>query len=94
MLENVNNIFLIKPLEYLPFIYLMQKSYIILTDSGGIQEEAPSIGKPVFVMHDTTERPEAVQAGTAKLVGTDKDTICNNLDLFTVNPKGMFFLLV
>jgi len=85
ILENVSNIFLIEPLEYLPFIYLMQKSYIILTDSGGIQEEAPSIGKPVLVMRDTTERPEAIDAGTAKLVGTNKKNICNNLDILLTN---------
>ena len=62
--------FLIEPQDYLPFIYLMDKSYIILTDSGGIQEEAPSLGKPVLVMRDTTERPEAIKAGTVNLVGT------------------------
>ncbi|HIQ16259.1 MAG TPA: UDP-N-acetylglucosamine 2-epimerase (non-hydrolyzing), partial [Leucothrix sp.] len=71
LLADVNNIFLIEPQDYLPFIYLMTKSTIILTDSGGIQEEAPSLGKPVLVMRDTTERPEAVEAGTVKLVGTD-----------------------
>jgi UDP-N-acetylglucosamine 2-epimerase (non-hydrolysing) len=71
LLGMVNNIYLIKPLDYLPFVYLMSKSYIILTDSGGIQEEAPSLGKPVLVMRETTERPEAVNAGTVELVGTD-----------------------
>lgn len=70
------NVFLIEPLEYLPFVYLMTRSYFILTDSGGIQEEAPSLGKPVLVMRDTTERPEAVDAGTVKLVGADFDAIC------------------
>jgi len=70
-LHNINNIFLIEPQEYLPFVYLMMRSFIILTDSGGIQEEAPSLGKPVLVMRETTERPEAVEAGTVKLVGTD-----------------------
>ncbi len=70
ILKNIDNIFLIEPQQYLPFIYLMNRSYIILTDSGGIQEEAPSLGKPVLVMRDTTERPEAVDAGTVKLVGT------------------------
>jgi len=70
-----NNIFFIEPLEYLPFVFLMSKSYFILTDSGGIQEEAPSIGKPVLVMRDTTERPEAIQSGTVKLVGTNFDKI-------------------
>ena len=79
ILSNLNNVFLIKPLDYLPFIYLMSKSYLILTDSGGIQEEAPSLGKPVFVMRDTTERPEAVKAGTVKLVGTNKEKIVNEV---------------
>ncbi len=74
-LAKGSNVFFIEPLEYLQFVYMMEKSYIILTDSGGIQEEAPSLGKPVLVMRDTTERPEAVEAGTVKLVGTDYDTI-------------------
>lgn len=74
-LDSVNNIYLINPLDYEPFVYLMRKSYIILTDSGGIQEEAPSLGKPILVMRDTTERPEAVDAKTVKLVGTDKNLI-------------------
>lgn len=69
------NIHLIEPLEYLPFVHLMSRAHVILTDSGGIQEEAPSLGKPVLVMRDTTERPEAIEAGTAKLVGTDVDAI-------------------
>ena len=69
------NIFLIEPLQYLPFVYMMKQSYIILTDSGGVQEEAPGVGKPVLVMRDTTERPEAVSAGTVLLVGTDKEKI-------------------
>jgi UDP-N-acetylglucosamine 2-epimerase (non-hydrolysing) len=71
ILSSISNIYLIKPLEYESFIYLMSKSYFIITDSGGIQEEAPSLGKPVLVMRDTTERPEAVDSGTVKLVGTD-----------------------
>jgi len=71
ILSDVGNIHLIDPLDYEPFVYLMSKSHIILTDSGGIQEEAPSLGKPVLVMRDVTERPEAVEAGTSKLVGTD-----------------------
>jgi len=75
MLSDVSNIHLIKPLQYEEFIYLMDKSYFIITDSGGIQEEAPSLGKPVLVMRDTTERPEAIKAGTVKLVGTDKEKI-------------------
>jgi UDP-N-acetylglucosamine 2-epimerase len=70
-LAGLPNVFLIEPLEYLPFVYLMSRSYLIITDSGGIQEEAPSLGKPVLVMRDTTERPEAVDAGTVRLVGTD-----------------------
>ena len=71
ILRNVDNVHLIEPQDYLPFVYLMNQSHIILTDSGGIQEEAPSLGKPVLVMRDTTERPEAVESGTVKLVGTD-----------------------
>ncbi|MFN3894496.1 MAG: non-hydrolyzing UDP-N-acetylglucosamine 2-epimerase [Acinetobacter sp.] len=71
LLSDISNIYLIAPQDYLPFVYLMNRSYLILTDSGGIQEEAPSLGKPVLVMRDTTERPEAVEAGTVKLVGTD-----------------------
>jgi len=75
LLSDINNIFLIEPLDYLPFVYLMSLSHIILTDSGGIQEEAPSLGKPVLVMRETTERPEAVKAGTVKLVGTCTENI-------------------
>ena len=71
ILKSINNIHLVEPQQYLPFVYLMNRANIILTDSGGIQEEAPSLGKPVLVMRDTTERPEAVDAGTVKLVGTD-----------------------
>ena len=70
-LSRLDNIFFIEPLEYLSFVYLMEKSTIVLTDSGGIQEEAPGLGKPVLVMRDTTERPEALEAGTVKLVGTN-----------------------
>ena len=77
ILKNVGNIFLVGPQQYLPFIYLMNRSHIILTDSGGIQEEAPSLGKPVLVMRDTTERPEAIEAGTVKLVGTEVGEITN-----------------
>ncbi|PSV18356.1 non-hydrolyzing UDP-N-acetylglucosamine 2-epimerase [Photobacterium kishitanii] len=76
-----DNIYLIEPQEYLPFVYLMDRSNIILTDSGGIQEEAPSLGKPVLVMRDTTERPEAVKAGTVKLVGTDENKIVAEVSL-------------
>lgn len=71
ILGSLPNVHLIEPLDYLPFIYLMNRSYLVITDSGGIQEEAPSLGKPVLVIRDTTERPEAVEAGTVKLVGTD-----------------------
>lgn len=81
ILGGIDNIVLIEPQEYLPFIYLMMQSYVILTDSGGIQEEAPALGKPVLVMRDTTERPEAVSAGTVRLVGTDVDKIVSELTL-------------
>lgn len=80
LLACVENIKLIEPQQYLPFVYLMNCAHIILTDSGGIQEEAPSLGKPVLVMRDTTERPEAVTAGTVKLVGTDKTKITQTLN--------------
>jgi len=75
LLTAINNIHLLEPMDYLPFVYLMNRASLILTDSGGIQEEAPSLGKPVLVMRDTTERPEAVQAGTVELVGTDTNRI-------------------
>ncbi len=75
ILGDVKNVFLIEPQDYLPFVYLMARAYLIVTDSGGVQEEAPSLGKPVLVMRDTTERPEAVEAGTVKLVSTDIDKI-------------------
>ena len=71
ILGGFDNVYLIPPQDYAPFVFLMKKSYLILTDSGGVQEEAPSLGKPVLVMRDTTERPEGVDAGTARLVGTD-----------------------
>lgn len=80
-LNSLVNMFFIEPLEYLAFVYLMEKSNIVLTDSGGIQEEAPGLGKPVLVMRDTTERPEALEAGTVKLVGTDYDTIIEKVSL-------------
>lgn len=73
--ESTENVFLIEPLDYLPFVYMMQQSTLILTDSGGVQEEAPGLGKPVLVMRDTTERPEAVEAGTVLLVGTNREKI-------------------
>ena len=78
-LSACGNIFFIEPLEYLSFVYLMEKSYIVLTDSGGIQEEAPGLGKPVLVMRDTTERPEALKAGTVKLVGSDYNKIVSEV---------------
>lgn len=81
ILGDFNNIYLIEPQEYLPFVYLMMQAHIILTDSGGIQEEAPSLGKPVLVMRETTERPEAVMAGTVRLVGTNIDEIVNNVNV-------------
>lgn len=100
LLSGISNIYLIAPQDYLPFVYLMNRSYLILTDSGGIQEEAPSLGKPVLVMRDTTERPEAVDAGTVRLVGTDSALIeksvvelLENSDLYQAmaaahNPYG------
>lgn len=99
-LNHSDNMFFIEPLEYLSFVYLMEKSHIVLTDSGGIQEEAPGLGKPVLVMRDTTERPEALDAGTVKLVGTDYNKIVTEVsallddtesyDLMSkaVNPYG------
>jgi len=84
-LSNLGNMFFIEPLEYLSFVYLMEKSTIVLTDSGGIQEEAPGLGKPVLVMRDTTERPEALEAGTVKLVGTDYDKIINEVSALVDN---------
>ncbi|KXO12497.1 UDP-N-acetylglucosamine 2-epimerase [Moritella sp. JT01] len=80
ILSGLHNVFLIEPQDYLPFIYLMNKAYLILTDSGGIQEEGPSLGKPVLVMRDVTERPEAVSEGTVLLVGTDKNKIVNAIE--------------
>jgi UDP-N-acetylglucosamine 2-epimerase (non-hydrolysing) len=94
LLSNIDNIKLIDPQQYLEFVYLMDRSNIILTDSGGIQEEAPSLGKPVLVMRDTTERPEAVAAGTVKLVGTNVEKICKELDALLTNEdayKAMSF---
>ncbi|KHF75427.1 UDP-N-acetylglucosamine 2-epimerase [Acinetobacter sp. neg1] len=100
LLAGIENIQLIAPQDYLPFVYLMNRSYLILTDSGGIQEEAPSLGKPVLVMRETTERPEAVEAGTVRLVGTEVEVIENavgdlleNLKTYTImseahNPYG------
>ena len=78
-LSNLGNMFFIEPLQYLEFVYLMEKATIVLTDSGGIQEEAPGLGKPVLVMRDTTERPEALASGTVHLVGTDYQKIMNEV---------------
>uniref|UniRef100_UPI004048ABB8 non-hydrolyzing UDP-N-acetylglucosamine 2-epimerase n=1 Tax=Rheinheimera sp. TaxID=1869214 RepID=UPI004048ABB8 len=88
LLAGLNNVFLIEPQDYLPFVYLMMRSHIILTDSGGIQEEAPSLGKPVLVMRDTTERPEAVTAGTVKLVGTDISKIVSEVSNLLTNDTA------
>ncbi|WP_345976582.1 UDP-N-acetylglucosamine 2-epimerase (non-hydrolyzing) [Sulfurimonas sp. HSL3-7] len=79
ILTGIDNVYLIEPLDYLPFVYLLNRCHMILTDSGGVQEEAPSLGKPVLVMRDTTERPEALAAGTVMLVGTNKETIVNSV---------------
>lgn len=99
-LSNIKNVFLIEPPDYLPFVHLLKRSYIVLTDSGGVQEEAPSLGKPVLVMRNTTERTEGITAGTAKLVGTDKNIIINSVNTLlndtveynnmahSVNPYG------
>ena len=86
--QRGDNLFFIEPLEYLPFVYLMEKSHIVLTDSGGIQEEAPGLGKPVLVMRDTTERPEAIDAGTVKLVGTDYQKIVDETCLLLDNDSA------
>jgi len=85
LLKGIDNVLLIEPQQYLPFVYLMSQAHIILTDSGGIQEEAPSLGKPVLVMRETTERPEAVEAGTVRLVGTSVETISSELHLLLTN---------
>jgi UDP-N-acetylglucosamine 2-epimerase (non-hydrolysing) len=86
ILGNISNIFLVKPLSYPSFVWLMNQSYLIITDSGGVQEEAPSLGKPVLVMRDATERPEAVEAGTVILVGTDTDKIIKQTQELLNNP--------
>ncbi|PIA79009.1 UDP-N-acetylglucosamine 2-epimerase [Gaetbulibacter sp. 4G1] len=88
LLEGIENINLIAPLSYPSFVWLMEKSYLIITDSGGVQEEAPSLGKPVLVMRNTTERPEAVEAGTVLLVGTDKDRIVNEANRLIKNKES------
>ena len=86
LLSGIGNVHLIEPLDYLPFVYLMHRAHLILTDSGGVQEEAPSLGKPVLVMRDTTERPEAVAAGTVRLVGTDERAIGQGIDRLLGDP--------
>lgn len=88
LLNDLENVHLIQPQEYLPFVYLMSRSYLILTDSGGVQEEAPSLGIPVLVMRDSTERPEAVAAGTVKLVGTSVDRILAAVDELLTRPDA------
>lgn len=87
-LSGLGNMFFIEPLEYLSFVFLMEKSFVVLTDSGGIQEEAPGLGKPVLVMRDTTERPEALDAGTVKLVGTDYDKIVSEVSILLTDAKA------
>lgn len=87
-LHDLGNMFFIEPLQYLEFVYLMEKSHIVLTDSGGIQEEAPGLGKPVLVMRDTTERPEALDSGTVHLVGTDYDLIVNEVSTLLDNQEA------
>lgn len=87
LLSGLSNVYLISPLDYLPFIYTMQHSTLLLTDSGGVQEEAPSLGKPVLVMRDTTERPEAVEAGTVKLVGTNAEAIVSNVTALLLDKE-------
>ncbi|NGE23901.1 UDP-N-acetylglucosamine 2-epimerase (non-hydrolyzing), partial [Klebsiella pneumoniae] len=87
-LHDISNIVLISPQDYLPFVYLMNHAYMILTDSGGIQEEAPSLGKPVLVMRDTTERPEAIDAGTVRLVGTETGTIVHEVTRLLTDPAA------
>ncbi|MBN3182782.1 UDP-N-acetylglucosamine 2-epimerase (non-hydrolyzing) [Pectobacterium brasiliense] len=88
ILSCIDNVMLIAPQDYLPFVYLMNRSYMILTDSGGIQEEAPSLGKPVLVMRDTTERPEAVEAGTVKLVGTEVTSIVDAVSTLLTDEEA------
>ncbi|HZF69670.1 non-hydrolyzing UDP-N-acetylglucosamine 2-epimerase [Sulfuricurvum sp.] len=88
ILSDITNVFLIEPLQYETFLYLMNQSYFIITDSGGVQEEAPSLGKPVLVMRDTTERPEALEAGTVKLVGTDTQKIISEAQLLLDSPDA------
>ena len=93
ILSGINNIYLMKPLDYVPFVFLMRNSYFILTDSGGVQEEAPSLGKPVLVMRETTERPEAVDAGTVRLVGTDTECIVSDIEELLNNNNRLYSLM-
>ena len=86
--RGLSNVHLIEPVDYLPFVYLMNRSYLIITDSGGVQEEAPSLGKPVLVMRETTERPEAVTAGTVKLVGTAREAIVRECERLLTDPEA------
>jgi len=88
ILDGLENVTLIAPQDYLPFVYLMSRAHLIITDSGGVQEEAPSLGKPVLVMRDTTERPEAIEAGTVKLVGTDSSRIINETNRLLDDPAA------
>ncbi|MFW6259283.1 MAG: non-hydrolyzing UDP-N-acetylglucosamine 2-epimerase, partial [Halochromatium sp.] len=88
LLSDAPDVLLIEPQDYLPFVYLMSQAYLIITDSGGVQEEAPSLGKPVLVMRDTTERPEAVEAGTVRLVGTDEDKIVSEANRLLDDPAA------
>ena len=84
---KTDNVHLIPPLDYAPFVFLMKKSYLILTDSGGIQDEAPSLGKPVLIMRNSTERLEGIKSGTGKLVGTESDSILSEVQLLLDNIK-------
>lgn len=86
-MKDADFVIIVPPTDYIPFVFLMNQAYLILTDSGGVQEEAPSLGKPVLVMRDTTERPEAVAAGTVKLVGTDTDKIINAVSELIENKE-------
>lgn len=88
ILSDAPDVLLIEPQDYLPFVYLMSQAHLIITDSGGVQEEAPSLGKPVLVMRETTERPEAVDAGTVRLVGTDEDKIVTEANCLLDDPTA------
>lgn len=88
ILSDIDNVHLIEPLSYEEFVHLMSRAELILTDSGGVQEEAPALGKPVLVMRENTERPEAVEAGTARLVGTDRDAIVRSVEELLVDADA------